>query len=283
MAYSAEIVADSVSEGGDRLTTMLVDVPTFLLAQMNTHRAFSRNTSSFRAIPTEILCQRVLKDPYIPDRFTGRQKGMSGRYIDDEDWQRGRRDYWWEDIQYAVAAARRNARHGVSKEDANRILLPFSWSSVVLSGTQPKDGPGAWSNFFAQRLHEGEENDSMDMQRAMHQVAKSMKVAYDGSVPMYRDEGEWHLPFATLQEQWSEDQDLLPKISAARCARVSYGGEITRYEIEDEVKRADSLITAGHWSPFEHQAYPSPIGSHCWSGNLRGWVQHRKAYEGEFR
>ena len=43
---NAKVVADSVSEAGDRLTTMVVTLPRSALAELNTHRAFSRNSAS---------------------------------------------------------------------------------------------------------------------------------------------------------------------------------------------------------------------------------------------
>ena len=49
--YQANVVADSVSEDGYRLTTMVVNMPRIILAEFNTPRVFSRNSASTRAIP----------------------------------------------------------------------------------------------------------------------------------------------------------------------------------------------------------------------------------------
>ena len=48
---SAKIVADSVSPQGDRLISVLCTFPRIILAEVNTHRMLSKNTSSSRAIP----------------------------------------------------------------------------------------------------------------------------------------------------------------------------------------------------------------------------------------
>jgi hypothetical protein len=63
---NAKIVADSLSIHGDRLTTLLITFPRFILAEVNTHRMLSKNTSSSRAIPFEKMIQSVEKDPFIP-------------------------------------------------------------------------------------------------------------------------------------------------------------------------------------------------------------------------
>ena len=48
---SAKVIADSVSPKGIRLVTIECQFPRFILAQVNTHRVFSRNSASSRAIP----------------------------------------------------------------------------------------------------------------------------------------------------------------------------------------------------------------------------------------
>jgi len=53
MSINVEVVADSISPEGVRLTTVQVDIPRFILAQLNTHRVFSSNAQSSRAVPTE--------------------------------------------------------------------------------------------------------------------------------------------------------------------------------------------------------------------------------------
>ena len=54
----AKIVADSINPQGDRITTYLLTFPRFILAELNTHRVFSKNSASSRAIPFEKPRQR---------------------------------------------------------------------------------------------------------------------------------------------------------------------------------------------------------------------------------
>ena len=51
----AQIILDTRSPAGQRITTFRLKLPRFILAQLNTHRAFSRNTSSSRDVPTTAL------------------------------------------------------------------------------------------------------------------------------------------------------------------------------------------------------------------------------------
>ena len=62
----AEIVADSLSPQGDRLTSVLVTMPRIILSEMNTHRMLSKNTSSSRAIPFHKMVEAVETNPFIP-------------------------------------------------------------------------------------------------------------------------------------------------------------------------------------------------------------------------
>lgn len=79
----AEIVADSVNTIGERITTMLVTFPRIILAELNTHRAFSRNSASSRAIPFRKTLKSVVSNPFIPIAFQKDHSGMQGtEYLD---------------------------------------------------------------------------------------------------------------------------------------------------------------------------------------------------------
>ena len=63
---SATIVADSVNQQGDRLTSLLITFPRILLSEINTHRMLSKNTSSSRAIPFHKMVKAIQENPFIP-------------------------------------------------------------------------------------------------------------------------------------------------------------------------------------------------------------------------
>ena len=52
MGYSVRVLLDSVSPGGVRLVTMEARYPRFIHSEILTHRMFSRNAASSRALPT---------------------------------------------------------------------------------------------------------------------------------------------------------------------------------------------------------------------------------------
>src|ERR1700722_20098868 len=94
----AKIIADSINPCGNRLTTFVLEFPRMILAELNTHRMFSRNSASSRAIPFETMLKSVRENPFIPMRFQKEHKGMQGtEYFESEahdmcvaDWLRAR-------------------------------------------------------------------------------------------------------------------------------------------------------------------------------------------------
>lgn len=262
---TAEVIADSCVDGGSRLTTMVLRFPRFLLPQFNTHRMFSRNTASSRAIPTEKLIARVRDYPVLPTYIGKNQPGMSASETIAEMGQ-----------LRAIAALRELAeitsqyvtelsRLGVHKQTANRYLEPFLMSTVIVTATE-------WDNFFALRLHHS-------TQPEMQDLARVMKSALDTSTPKETDgglNGGWHLPFGDRMKT-TDGMELL-YIAAARCARVSYethGGDTDEAK---DLELAKRLKADGHWSPFEHIAYPAG-GIASRSGNLKGWNSLRSMLE----
>ena len=66
MTITVKIIADSVAPSGKRLTTMLLRYPRFIHAELMTHRTFSRNASSSRAIPVKKIIADIMADPAMP-------------------------------------------------------------------------------------------------------------------------------------------------------------------------------------------------------------------------
>ena len=89
----AQILADSINLQGDRITTMKVTFPRIVLAEFNTHRMFSRNSASSRAIPFKKMVKNVINNPFIPIAIQKDHKGMQGKEYIDMD-----KEYTWEEI-----------------------------------------------------------------------------------------------------------------------------------------------------------------------------------------
>ena len=81
---SAKIIADSKCPRGHRLTTFIVTFPRIVLAEFNTHRMFSRNSASSRAIPFKRMVKMLEENPFIPIAWQKDHKGMQGvEYLDE--------------------------------------------------------------------------------------------------------------------------------------------------------------------------------------------------------
>lgn len=302
MSFDAKVLADSVSERGHRLTTMEATFPRFVLAEFNTHRVFSRNSASSRAIPIAKQLRRVLENPFVPLEFGTNQPGMqAGPALAGE--QRDRAEAEWLAARDAavrqtlrlvagheivgegddpgpaleeVEAAIRNKTRpdtwlNVHKQVANRLLEPFMWHTVIVTATE-------WDNFWNLRCHS-------DAQPEIRRIAELMRDAVGGSSPVELGAGEWHLPLVRESdlEEGRSQQDLV-KISAGRCARVSYLTHAGVRDLDADILLHDRLLESGHMSPLEHPARPmsaAELDGGEWSGNFRGWIPYRKEIVGE--
>ena len=280
MTIEAKIICDSVGTNGVRITSYVLKYPRFIHSEFMTHRMFSRNASSPRAIPFEKQVDMMLADPAIPLEFRANQKGMqAGEAVADQDKCK---KIWLEAMQYAVQQAYALADKGVHKQYVNRILEPYTHITVVLTATE-------YSNFFALRHHHM-------AQPEIAELARQMYEAYKDSTPALLTPGQWHLPFITQEDIKAHTKfgivawTSLLIISVARCARVSYNNhDGTSSSFEQDFQLYQRLVGAQpiHASPTEHQAqaleqHVNPLLSiSYWSGNFRGWLQYRKTLSNE--
>lgn len=235
-----QVIADSIADGRHRITSVQVKYPRFILPQLNTHRVFSRSTASSRAVPTTKLIEMVRNEPVVPVHWGQNQAGM----VAENKLNMGRAaaaEAVWKEAAYAAAnTAQLLADIGVHKQVVNRILEPFMWAETIITATE-------WDNFFKLRIAD-------DAQPEIQALAKAIKKAMDESIPVERI---FHLPYLREEEndclRWTYAQRA--KISAARCARVSYLNHNKQTpSVDEDFKLADRLIEAGHMSPFDHQA-----------------------------
>lgn len=262
MTIRADIVADSISLQGHRITTFALYYPFNVHAQLMTHRVFSRNAASSRAIPSRKIIENVRRDPAEPSHWGANQKGMQA-YDELTGWRLSWCKFWWRAARnFELLAVRALTWGGLHKQQANRRLQCDNHITVIVTATD-------WDNFFRLRCAD-------DTQHEMQQLATMMLAKYRGNIPMVIEAGDWHLPFVS-NEEWKEHPiDLLKKASAARCARVSYLTHDRRNPlITDDVALHDRLLLSGHMSPFEHQASPS------WGqfANFRNWASYRYCLE----
>lgn len=305
---TAKVVADSISESGQRITTFELEYCRYTHCELLTHRMLSKNCSSSRAIPIEKMLGLIENNMAVPVYFGKNQSGMKA--VEEVEYKTVALNLWktgYTKIKEVVDAL---TTLGLHKQIANRLTEPFQMMKVVVTATE-------WDNFFNLRIDK-------DAQPELVLLADKMYNAMQGSTPKTLKHGQWHLPYVDVLESdkkpivssnendqyyfLSDDKgnnlgeiylyDAI-KISVASCAAVSYRTE--NMTLAKAAKIFDMLINAEnvHSSPFEHVAMPmkdscvqdmvnnKPLtgwekgvtnmrrdGKFC-SGNFTGWVQYR--------
>lgn len=220
--YKCNILADSKDNRGNRITSFLLTYPRIIHAELMTHRMFSRNSASSRAIPFKKMVKQVEKDPFIPIAWQFDHKGMQGNeYVTEESDYGGieaRNTSWLEARDKAVEQAKDLYSMDTTKQLCNRLLEPFMWHTTLVTATE-------WENFFELRCpmyvsnkHEifKSKKDFIKANPYMYPkselswrsinkgqadihiqaIAELMWDAYNENVPKQLEEGEWHVPFS---------------------------------------------------------------------------------------
>lgn len=290
-----QLIADSVSPEGIRLTTFQLRYWRAIHSELMTHRVFSRNAGSSRARPSQAIIEQVRTNPWGPVEWGTNKPGMQAGDPLNIGESAEAEDRWLWAAQQAADAAQGLLDKGVHKQIVNRLLEPFTYIDVVLTATD-------FSNWFALRDHP-------DAQPEIQDLARRMKLVMDSSTPVELKHGEWHLPYidkcdwkAAEKEcqrgritrdmpSYSEMLEIVRKVSVARCARVSYKAfDGTHSSIQKDLELFEKLLGSQplHASPAEHQATPDFYDHDAYwrspslHGNLRGWIQYRKTLPNEF-
>lgn len=296
---SAKIIADSINENGKRITTMQLRYPRFIHGEFMTHRVFSRNAASSRAIPVAKMIEQVRNDPAMPIHWGKNQPGMQANAQLEGEALANMKLKWTTAAANAAAVAAIMEREGGHKQVVNRILEPFQFMQTVVTATQ-------WYNFFALRDHK-------DAQPEIKELAICMDGAMNERDPELLTEGEWHLPYVTADEKVHHTTEELIMFSAARCARVSYLNHDKSKPSQDKDFELYNMLAVRpyddgkghvlgdndpvHLSPLEHQATPMKeisfedmawrsdvtkavthidANGEGWSGNFQDWIQYRQ-------
>lgn len=268
MTITAKVVAHSACENllTPEIVTLQLRYARFIHAEFMTHRLFSRNASSSRAVPIERMIQDVIDDPAMPVAWGSNKPGMQAGAEIAPCQINGVKEVWLEARDNAVDSARGLASSGLHKQIVNRILEPFAHISVIVTATE-------WSNFFELRCHEAADP-------TMRALAEAVRDAIRASKPRLLQPDELHVPYVTDDERAAFHSKIAAMISAARCARVSYlNHDGSQPDHQKDIDLAERLLASKHMSPFEHQARPALWGTSL-NGNLgSGWKQFRRALE----
>ena len=274
---TAKVLAHSYNpETGHDVVTFELEYPLVIHAHVLTHRVFSRNTASQRAIPIKTMIKSVKENPYIPMHWGKNQPGMVAMGEEVDNIEEAIKN-WLHARDNAIAAAEYLNGLGVHKQYVNRLLAPWQHTKVVLTTTD-------LDNFFTLRL-------GSDAQPEVQALAMVMKAAYEESTPRELAGGEWHLPYIdwvddinrgdakppVLQYQGQEvTLEQAKAISAACCAAISYRAEgMTIEKALDIYEKLGVGTEHFHASPFEHVCTPWQEGEEVEKGNLEGFHQLR--------
>lgn len=289
------------SERQDKLApaiyTLRLRYPRIIHGEVMTHRVFSRNARSSRAVPVKTMLDEVRNIPFIPWHWGKNQKGMQAAEecneevlisVDDFEDFVSREAAWLHARDVAADTAEAYMNAGYHKQIPNRLLEPFSWMDTLITSTN-------WANFLHLRDHK-------DAEPHLQDLARLVKQAIEETDLIVLDEGEWHLPYITAEDRreayngpsQTTSWNWLCQISAARCARISYKPFDGDASYERELERYNSLVTSErvHASPLEHQAQVDQAiqsdhrdfagESRNLNGNLApGWIQYRRTIPGE--
>lgn len=272
--------------------------------ELMTHRTFSRNAMSSRAVPVSKMIEQVRNNPAKPIHWGKNQAGMQAseeskdliKYYEASDYCECTPEEWWDKSALnASYHAKLMSEAGYHKQIVNRLLEPFQMMKTIVTATE-------YENFFYLRCHK-------DAQPEIKELADLMRDLMESNEPDLLQIGEWHIPYVDKGEegcfvvQESEGESLLTpisleealKVSASCCAQVSY--RLLDNSIEKAIMIYDKLIESkpAHSSPFEHQAKVMSdrnmstlidtwdegithmdANRQFWSANFKGWVQHRQ-------
>lgn len=288
---TAKIIADSYNPFlNSRLTTFELVYPRFIHGELMTHRMFSRNAASSRAIPIDKVIELVETTPAMPVHWGANQAGMQAK-TEVSEIERAK-TLWLASRDSAVKYAKAMKDVGLHKQIVNRILEPYQLMKTIVTATD-------YNNWFWLRDHE-------DAQPEIAELAAVMCIEYTANIPESLSVGEWHVPYVkTYRDAHTNERFYLDEhdkyitmeearmISASCCAQVSYRKNDGSLEKASMV--FDRLINSVpvHASPVEHIAtliFPEDIPTYLnikgithvdtkgvpYSGNLRGWIQFRQ-------
>jgi len=280
--FHCEILADSLSPQGQRLTTMKVTFPRIVLAEFNTHRMLSRNSASSRAIPFKKMVQMVQENPFIPIAWQKDHKGMQGNeYLIPQEGIYGTIDTWLAARDEAVSLAKSLNKQGVTKQLCNRLLEPFMWHKVLLTATD-------FENFFNLRCPQyskiienkeyysnyifnennypnfNEKSSELDWlsinkgQAEIHimDLAEKMYDALNESTPQHLKTDQWHIPY----EDNIDDYKLIAECNPDIRVVASNIEDAQSYLIFDKIKiatarcaRVSYTVVGDENKPFDYE------------------------------
>ena len=254
---AAKVLADSKNEFGDRITSVVVTFPRFILAELNTHSVFSRNSASSRAIPFKKMLKSVQENPFIPISWQKDHKGMQGVdyfsktdkfdiadflealnniFDNDQDsikvfkgilqgWEGTKKtleEWWLVARDKALEAAVLLSCFGVTKQLCNRLLEPFMWHTVIITSSE-------WTNFFDLRSPQYTYLDTNRTYKSRKDLISKERIpdVWSDSEWLSINKGQAEIHMMALAEaMWDAMNESTPKELKAGEWHIPFGDDI---------------------------------------------------------
>lgn len=275
----AQVVQHSVADGCKPLITIVAEYPRCIHSEVMTHRVFSRNAMSSRAVPVAKMIKQVRDNPFVPRHWGANQPGMQAYEEVSPDKKKAAEHEWRRAAEHAAYFAESLNTLGLHKQIVNRLLEPFQWMKTIITATE-------WDNFFDLRDHPAAEPHFQMLARAMKKAITESEPTPRGKDPA--NVRDWHLPFvheterAVIAANGYEGSLFLARLSSARCARVSYlNHDGTKPDAVKDIELFERLAGANprHASPLEHAAFAGD--GNVPFANFRGWASFRWLLESQ--
>lgn len=222
---NANIIADSINDNGNRITTFVLTYPRIIHAEMLTHRLFSRNAASSRAIPASKMIKDIEEDPFIPVAWQKAHKGMQGtEYFTDKEDIDDVEGQWMYAKDRAVEAARMMNSDSITKQLVNRILEPYQWYTCIVTFTEGE-------NFFELRCPQYKSPYDGKLYKSWKDLSKEGPKAFNNEVPLLsrlllnKGQGEIHISLLA-EAMWDAMNESKPKQLKAGEWHIPFGDKM---------------------------------------------------------
>lgn len=253
------IQASKCANTDQEIFTVTAEYPRAIHAQLLTHRVFSKNSSSSRAVPVNKMIEQMHENP-CKVHWTENQPGMQGAPVEDETILNFVENTIKSYRKVTESVAKALNAVNIHKQNINRYIEPFTNIKIVLTSTE-------WENWDWLR-------DDPDAQGEIATLARLLKQAREymqdhEMLSLYP--GEYHVPYVrretvddgnVLYFPLDSDQEISVQeaieLSISCCAQISYRKLDTSTEKRDSIIPKLFKVRKVHASPTEHQA--TPIG-----------------------
>lgn len=232
---NAKIICDSLSPQGHRITTFELIYPRIIHSELMTHRLFSRNASSSRAVPVNKIIDAVKNNMFTPFAIQKAHKGMQGfEYFEGEELEQANK-LWIESAELALQQAEKMEKFGITKQLINRILEPYQYYKVLLTATE-------FDNFFDLRCPQYEHPNnpgifykSLKDFSKKHAIMGWLDYKYEQRFKINKGQSEIHM-MQLAECMWNAMNESVPKQLKAGEYHIPYGDTFSKEGVLREMK-----------------------------------------------